>query len=76
MERAEVEAKLHEIQQALVEARNNFFQHRKAGEGTTKVLTQERAKEIIEGVKKPLASMQLAPGACICVRVCLFVCVF
>lgn len=74
MEREEVEAKLQEIHQALKNARNDFYQLKKrkdGGSGKAKVLSQDEAKAIIESMKKPLASLRVAPGKAMCTYVSL-----
>ena len=67
MRAEEVHAKVAEILQVAEQCKAEFYQYKKNSSSSEKsskgVLTKEKAEEIIEKVRKPLASLQLAPGA-------------
>mmetsp|Transcript_7691 Transcript_7691/g.20502 ORF Transcript_7691/g.20502 Transcript_7691/m.20502 type:complete len:844 (+) Transcript_7691:93-2624(+) len=59
--RAAVQAKLQEIRLAAEQCKKDFYQGKKDSKGEKKVLSEDKAKELIEKVKMPLTSMQAAP---------------
>ncbi|KAF5832759.1 P-loop containing nucleoside triphosphate hydrolase protein [Dunaliella salina] len=56
-----VEEKLQEIMHTVAQCRKDFYEGKKNSKDEKKVLSQDKAKEIIEKVKMPLTSMQAAP---------------